>query len=71
MLKTSSDRLRALIQELSEELSKCSEKEGSARPLRQALALMQAASESLDEVESARARAAANVRRLALVTPGR
>ncbi len=71
MLKTSSDRLRALIQELSEELGKCSEKEGSARPLRQALALMQAASESLDEVESARARAAANVRRLALVTPGR
>ena len=70
MLKTSSVRLRQLISDLSDELKGSTDHDAGARPLRQVLALLQAAVETLDELEQSRARAAANIRRLALVTPG-
>ena len=60
MLQTSIDRLRTLIIDLSGELAASTE-EARARALRQTLALLQAAAETLDEIERTRARSSTQV----------
>ena len=51
MLQTSSARLRELIDELTRALAAAASAEPAARQLRHTLALLHAASETLDELE--------------------
>ena len=57
MLHTSNDRLRDLIHQLTGELAASADLEATARPLRQTLALLHAAAETLEELEKSRVRA--------------